>query len=258
MTAAVAPVTPGRALRLPAGIEACLFDLDGVLTDTARTHAAAWKAMFDEFLRARSRAEGAPFVPFDAVRDYAEYVDGRQRYDGVRTFLAARGIVLPEGTHEDPPDANTVGGLGNRKNELALQLMRRGGVTVFAGSRRFVRAARASDLKTAVVSGSANCGEVLAAAGIAGLFDARIDGVVAERERLPGKPAPDTYLAAARLLGVAPQHAAVFEDALSGVAAGRAGHFGLVVGVDRNGQAADLRRSGADVVVHDLAELLSP
>jgi beta-phosphoglucomutase family hydrolase len=258
MTAVVAPVTRDRGLRLPAAIEACLFDLDGVLTDTARTHAAAWKAMFDEFLRARSHAEGAPFVPFDAVRDYDEYVDGRQRYDGVRTFLAARGIALPEGTHADPPDANTVGGLGNRKNELALQLMRRGGVAVFESSIGFVRRAKRTGLKTAVVSGSANCGEVLAAAGIATLFDVRVDGAVAEREHLPGKPAPDTYLAAARLLGVAPQHAAVFEDALSGVAAGRTGHFGFVVGVDRHGQAADLRRSGADVVVHDLAELLSP
>jgi len=258
VTAVLAPVMPAPALRLPVAIEACLFDLDGVLTDTARTHAAAWKQMFDEFLNARSTAGATSYVPFDAVHDYDEYVDGRQRYDGVRAFLTSRGIVLPEGTHEDPPDANTVGGLGNRKNELALRLMHGNGVAVFESSVRFVRIARASGLKTAVVSGSANCGEVLASAGIAALFDARIDGLVAEREHLPGKPAPDTYLAAARLLDVVPQHAAVFEDALSGVAAGRAGGFGLVVGVDRHGQHEALRRSGADVVVRDLAELLSP
>jgi len=247
----------GSGLGLPPAIKACLFDLDGVLTDTARTHATAWKQMFDEFLLARSKIEGTPFVPFDAAHDYDEFVDGRQRFDGVRSFLESRGVELPEGTHADPPGEDTIGGLGNRKNELALSLIHRDGVDVFEGSVRFVRTARAEGLGTAVVSGSANCGQVLDAAGIAALFDVRIDGVVAEREHLPGKPAPDTYLRAATLLGVAPGEAAVFEDALAGVAAGRAGHFGFVVGVDRVGQAEALRRAGADVVVGDLGELLS-
>ena len=243
-------------LRLPAAIRACLFDLDGVLTDTASTHAAAWKEMFDAFLGARAEARGEPFVPFDIVHDYDEYVDGKQRYDGVRSFLASRGIELPEGTHDDAPESDTVGGLANRKNELAVRAIHDNGVATFDGSVRFVHAARAAGLRCAVVSGSANCAQVLRAAGIDDLFDARVDGAVAEHEHLRGKPAPDTFLAAADRLGVPPVEAAVFEDALAGVAAGRAGRFGYVVGVDRAGQAEALRERGADVVVTDLAELL--
>jgi beta-phosphoglucomutase family hydrolase len=243
-------------LGLRDGIEACLFDLDGVLTQTAKVHAAAWKQMFDEQLRARAEATGGSFEPFDSVADYDEYVDGKPRYDGVRSFLAARGIELPEGTPDDPPDAQTVHGLGNRKNDLVLAMMKRDGVQVYAGSVRYVRAVREAGLGRAVVTSSANAGEVLAAAGIDDLFDVRIDGVVAAREHLSGKPAPDTFVAGARALGVMPDRAAVFEDALAGVAAGRAGRFGLVVGVDRVGQADALREHGADVVVSDLADLL--
>jgi beta-phosphoglucomutase family hydrolase len=243
-------------LGLPPGIRACLFDLDGVLTQTARVHAAAWKQMFDDFLRARAEQTGTPFVPFDPEEDYDEYVDGMPRYDGVRTFLASRGIELPEGAPSDRPGATTVHGLGNRKNALVLKLLERDGVDVYEGSVRYVRAARDAGLHRAVVSASANCRQVLEAAGIADLFEVRVDGIVAVRELLKGKPAPDTFLAAARKLGVAPVEAAVFEDALAGVAAGRAGNFGFVVGVDRVGQADALRARGADIVVADLAELL--
>jgi beta-phosphoglucomutase family hydrolase len=245
-----------QMLGLPTTIQACLFDLDGVLTQTAKVHAAAWKEMFDAFLRARAARTGEPFVPFDAVADYDEYVDGKPRYDGVRSFLASRGIELPEGEPSDPPSAETIAGLGNRKNELVLALIRRDGVEAYDGSVRYVHAAREAGLHRAVVSSSANCREVLEAAGIADLFEVRIDGLVAEREHLRGKPAPDTFLAAARALEVQPPQAAVFEDALAGVAAGRAGRFGFVVGVDRVGQADALRAHGADIVVSDLAELL--
>jgi beta-phosphoglucomutase family hydrolase len=243
-------------LGLPSTIQACLFDLDGVLTQTAKVHAAAWKEMFDTFLRTRAERRGEPFVPFDAVKDYDEYVDGKPRYDGVRSFLASRGIVLPEGDPSDPPNAETIAGLGNRKNELVLALIHRDGVEAYDGSVRYVHAVREAGLHRAVVSSSANCREVLAAAGIEDLFEVRIDGLVAEREHLKGKPAPDTFLAAAHALGVRPSQAAVFEDALAGVAAGRAGRFGFVVGVDRVGQAEALREQGADLVVSDLAELL--
>jgi len=243
-------------LGLPNAIRACLFDLDGVLTQTAKIHAAAWKEMFDAFLRERAAQTGESFEPFDPVADYDEYVDGKPRYDGVRSFLAARGIALPEGTPDDPSDAATVHGLGNRKNELVLAMIERQGVEVYEGSVRYVRAVRDAGLGRAVVTSSANADEVLAAAGIDDLFDVRIDGVVAAREHLEGKPAPDTFLAAARALEVAPDRAAVFEDALAGVAAGRAGRFGLVVGVDRVGQADELREHGADVVVGDVSELL--
>jgi len=243
-------------LGLPDGIRACLFDLDGVLTQTAKLHAVAWKQVFDEFLRRRAQETGQEFVPFDAVRDYDEFVDGKPRYDGVRSFLASRRIELPQGSPGDPPDANTVDGLGNRKNELVLKLIRERGVEPFEGSVRYVRAARDAGLRRAVVSSSTNCGDVLAAAGIDDLFEAVIDGVLAEREHLKGKPAPDTFLAGARALGVEPPRAAVFEDALAGVQAGRAGGFGVVVGVDRIGQAEALRAHGADTVVRDLSELL--
>jgi beta-phosphoglucomutase family hydrolase len=243
-------------LGLPDAIRACLFDLDGVLTQTAKVHAAAWKEMFDAFLRDWSARTGGPFVPFDPVADYDEYVDGKPRYDGVRSFLAARGIELPEGTPDDPADTETVHGLGNRKNDIVQEMIRRDGVQVYEGSVRYVHAARDAGLRRAVVTSSANAREVLVAAGIDDLFEVRIDGVVAARERLQGKPAPDTFLAAARALGVPPAQATVFEDALAGVAAGRAGRFGCVVGVDRVGQAEALRAHGADVVVSDLAELI--
>ncbi|MEU3536545.1 MULTISPECIES: HAD family hydrolase [Streptomyces] len=242
--------------RLPAHVRACLFDLDGVLTQTAKVHAAAWKEMFDAYLRERAQREGTKFVPFDAVRDYDEYVDGRPREDGVRTFLAARGVRLPEGSPQDPPDAETVQALGARKNELVLRRIREDGVEPYEGSVRFLREVRAAGLACAVVSSSANARDVLAAAGIADLFDERVDGVVTRERRLRGKPAPDTYLEAARELSVEPGAAAVFEDALAGVEAGRAGRFGLVVGVDRVGQAEQLQAHGADIVVRDLAELL--
>jgi beta-phosphoglucomutase family hydrolase len=243
-------------LGLPDGIRVCLFDLDGVLTKTARVHAEAWKEMFDAYLRERAARTGEEFVPFDPVADYDEYVDGRPRYDGVRSFLASRGIELPEGGPDDPPGAETIRALGDRKNELVLSLIQRQGVEVYEGSVRYVEAVRDAGLRRAVVSSSANTREVLAAAGIEDLFEVRIDGVVAAREHLKGKPAPDTFLAAARALGVDSKEAAVFEDALAGVEAGRAGGFGFVVGVDRSGQAEALLGHGADIVVSDLAELL--
>jgi beta-phosphoglucomutase family hydrolase len=238
-------------LGLPDHVTACLFDLDGVLTETATVHAAAWKQMFDEFLRDRAGQR-----PFDEKADYARYVDGKPRLDGVRSFLQARDIVLPEGSPDDPAGAETVHGLGRRKNDLVEEVLERQGVEAFEGSVRFVRAARDAGLRRAVVSSSANTQAVLRAAGIEDLFEARIDGVVAEREHLHGKPAPDTFLAGARALGVEPAQAAVFEDALAGVEAGRAGRFGCVVGVDRGGAADGLREHGADIVVGDLSELL--
>ena len=195
-------------------------------------------------------------MPFDPAMDYDDYVDGKPRYDGVRSFLSARGIALPEGEETDPADAETVAGLGNRKNEIVLRMIRDDGVEACEGSVRYVRAAREAGLARAVVSSSSHCREVLVAAGIDDLFEQRIDGVVAEREHLKGKPAPDTFVADARALGVVPKRAAVFEDALAGVAAGRAGGFAYVVGVDRVGQAGALREHGADVVVSDLTELL--
>jgi len=245
------------AVNLPSAIRACLFDLDGVLTDTASLHALAWKEMFDTYLRVRAQDDGTPLVAFDAARDYREYIDGKQRSDGVRSFLASRGIALPEGSPGDPAGADTVASLGDRKNELVLAIINDRGVRAYDGSVRFVHAARSAGLRCAVVSASANCRAVLEASGIAAMFEAVVDGVVAEREHLRGKPAPDTFLAAARMVGVAPGEAVVFEDALAGVAAGRAGTFGLVVGVDRAGQADALRAHGADIVVADLAELLS-
>jgi beta-phosphoglucomutase family hydrolase len=243
-------------LGLPASVHACLFDLDGVLTQTATVHAAAWKDMFDAYLRARSLRTGEAFVAFDRVLDYDTYVDGKPRADGTRAFLQSRGITLPEGTADDPPEAETVRGLGNRKNELVLERLRTDGVKVYPGSLRYLQAVREAGLRRAVVSSSANTHAVLEAAGIAEYFDTVVDGLVAEREGLKGKPAPDTYLAGARALGVVAAEAAVFEDALAGVAAGRAGSFGHVVGVDRAGQREALRRHGADIVVNDLAELL--
>jgi beta-phosphoglucomutase family hydrolase len=243
-------------LGLPDDVRACLFDLDGVLTQTAKVHAAAWKTMFDEFLQRGSGRTETTFVPFDVIRDYDEYVDGKPRYDGVRSFLQSRGIELPEGEPDDPPGVETIHGLGNRKNDLVLALLHEQGVEVYDGSVRYVRAVRDAGLHCGVVSSSANTREVLAAARIEHLFEARVDGVIAQERHLKGKPAPDTFLAGADALGAAAAQAAVFEDALAGVEAGRAGGFRFVVGVDRTGQAEALRRHGANVVVADLSELL--
>jgi beta-phosphoglucomutase family hydrolase len=253
MTVLVFPAVNG----LPEQIRAALFDLDGVLTPTALIHAAAWAEMFDGFLRER---EGLGFRPFDEVDDYAQYVDGRARADGTRAFLASRGITLPEGSPGDPASAETVEGLSERKDAIFRRHLTERGVTPYPGSVRYLHAVRTAGLRTAVVSASRHCAQIVTAAGLADEFDVRIDGQVAADERLHGKPAPDTYLAAARRLGVIPGQAAVFEDAIAGVAAGRAGRFGFVVGVDRTDGAGhhpqDLRDHGADTVVRDLAELL--
>ena len=243
-------------LGLPDPIRACLFDLDGVLTPTAAVHAAAWKEMFDAFLRSWADRHHEPFVPFDKAGDYERYVDGKPRADGVRSFLASRGITLPDGDPTDPPTAETVDGLGNRKNALVVHRIEQDGVAAYPGSRRYVEAVRTAGLTRACVSSSANATDVLAAAGLSDLFDTVVDGHAVTQLGLHGKPAPDTFLAAAQRLGVDAAAAAVFEDALAGMQAGRAGHFGFVVGVDRVGQAAALRDAGADVVVTDLAELL--
>ncbi|MEV7074027.1 beta-phosphoglucomutase family hydrolase [Streptomyces sp. NPDC093990] len=238
-------------LGLPAQIKACLFDLDGVVTRTAVVHAAAWKEMFDAFLRER---EGDHFRPFDD-HDYDQYVDGLPRADGVRTFLASRGIELPDGKPDDPPGAETVHGLGNRKNALVLEKIRTEGVEAYEDTLTYIRAARAQGLRTAIVSSSANCRDVLRAIDAEDLFDVRVDGVVAAERGLPGKPHPDTFLAAAEDLGLDAPRSAVFEDALAGMDAGRAGGFGYVVGLDRVGQTDALYEHGADIVVKGLAEL---
>ncbi|RME33775.1 MAG: beta-phosphoglucomutase family hydrolase, partial [Deltaproteobacteria bacterium] len=235
---------------------AVLFDLDGVLTATAKIHAICWKRMFDAFLKRRAARENSSFEPFDSVRDYHEYVDGKLRYDGVRSFLASRGIELPEGSPDDPPEAETICGLGNRKDAMVGEILASERVDVFEGSVALVRWLRERGIATAVVSASKNCPAVLRAAGIEELFDERIDGHVAAELGLPGKPAPDTYLTAAERLGVAPPEAVVVEDAISGIEAGRAGGFGLVIGVDRHGDAERLRAAGADLVVEDLGVLI--
>jgi beta-phosphoglucomutase family hydrolase len=243
---------------LPPNIEACLFDLDGVLTQTARVHAMAWKQVFDAFLAEHAIKAREPFKAFDEIGDYDEYVDGKPREEGVRSFLASRHISLPEGSERDPPEAETIHGLGNRKDRLFLQLIHTQGVQAYEGSVRYLHAARAARLRLAVVSSSRHCGEVLRAARLQGLFAAQVDGNVAHTKGLAGKPNPDTYLEAARMLSLAPPQSAVYEDALAGVEAGRAGGFGLVVGIDRAGQASALRAHGADIVVGDLADLLKP
>jgi beta-phosphoglucomutase family hydrolase len=236
--------------------DALLFDLDGVLTATARIHAASWKQMFDEFLSRRAGADREPFRPFEIATDYKIHVDGKPRFDGVRDFLRSRGIQLPEGSPDDGADRDTVAGLGNRKNGLVLAALAAGQVEVFSGSIDLVRHVRKEGFKTAVVSASNNCRAILRAASIEDLFDTRVDGLVATQRGLAGKPAPDTFLAAARELSVQPARAVVLEDALSGVQAGRAGGFGLVVGVNRHGDTKALLEQGADLVVDDLAELL--
>jgi beta-phosphoglucomutase family hydrolase len=245
-------------LGLPEKVRACLFDLDGVLTDTASVHTKAWKAMFDAYLSRRAERTGEKFVPFDAAADYRQYVDGKKREDGVRSFLSSRGIQLPDGSPDDPDGADTVYGLGNRKNDMFQKVLHDDGVKVFDGSRRYLEAASAAGLGIAVVSSSANTRDVLEITGLDQFVQQRVDGITLRDEHIAGKPAPDSYLRGAQLLDVPADAAAVFEDALSGVQAGRAGNFGFVVGVDRVGQAEDLRQNGADVVVTDLAELLQP
>jgi beta-phosphoglucomutase family hydrolase len=244
------------ALGLPPQIRACLFDLDGVLTQTASVHAAAWKQAFDAFLQEHATQTGTPFTPFDKVKDYEEYVDGKPREDGVRDFLASRKITLPEGDEDDPAGKATVYGVGNGKNELFNKLLKEDGLEPFEGSVRYVHAARAAGLRCAVVSSSANTHAILKAVGLDGQFEAVVDGNDVHRLKLHGKPAPDSFLAGAKAVQTEPAEAVVFEDALAGVAAGRAGHFGYVIGVDRLDQAEQLREHGADVVVEDLAELL--
>ena len=235
--------------------DAVLFDLDGVLTDTARIHEASWKKMFDAFLKQRAKATGEPFRPFER-EDYELDVDGRPRYDGVRDFLKSRGIELSEGSPEDPPDRETVCGLGNRKNQMVTEVIKTVGVDAYPGSVALVRYVRDHGLHTAVVSASANCAAVLEEAKIADMFEARVDGIVLEERHLRGKPKPDSFLEAARMLGVEPARAVVFEDAISGVQAGHAGAFGLVVGVSRKNDEDAHAANGADVVIHDLAELI--
>jgi beta-phosphoglucomutase family hydrolase len=243
-------------LGLPDGTRACLFDLDGVLTDTASVHAAAWKQTFDDFLRSRAEHDGTPFKPFDVKADYGPYVDGKPRMAGTDAFLRSRGIVLPEGGPDDAADADTVYALATRKNGLVQEKIKTVGVTVYPGSVRYLKAVKEAGLATACVSSSANAAQVLDVAGLSSLIDHRVDGVTARERGLPGKPAPDTFLAAAADLSVDRKQAVVFEDALAGVASGKAGGFGFVVGVDRLGQADALREHGADTVVTDLAQLL--
>jgi beta-phosphoglucomutase family hydrolase len=235
--------------------DAVLFDLDGVLTNTAKLHAVCWKQMFDEYLKERAAKRSEEFEPFDLDSDYRLYVDGKPRFDGVRDFLKSRGVHLPEGGPDDPPQAETVGGLGNRKNDLVSRAIEEAGVEPYEGSVRFIQRIRNQGIKVAVVTSSQNCDGVLAAAGLDTLFEVRVDGNMIEMQHLAGKPAPDTFLRAAALLGVMPARAVVVEDAISGVRAGLNGSFGLVVGVARKGNAEELKRYGAQLVVNDLGEL---
>jgi beta-phosphoglucomutase family hydrolase len=236
--------------------DAVLFDLDGVITDTANIHAACWKQMFDAYLQKRAAERGEPFRPFEIATDYRLYVDGKPRFDGVRDFLTSRGIQLPEGSPDDPPQAETVGGLGNRKNDLVNKVIEEGGVEPYEGSVKLIHQLRHQGFKIAVVTSSQNCEAVLKAAKLDTLFEVRVDGNMIRAQHLAGKPAPDTFLAAARRLGVEPARAVVVEDAISGVQAGCSGHFGLVIGVARKGNAEELRHHGAHLVVNDLGALV--
>jgi beta-phosphoglucomutase family hydrolase len=236
--------------------DAVLLDLDGVITDTANIHAAAWKKMFDAYLQQRAADTGEPFRPFEIATDYTRYVDGKPRFDGVRDFLASRGIQLPEGTPDDPPQAETVGGLGNRKNALVNEVIDAVGVEPYEGSVKLIRQLRQQGFKVAVVTSSQNCDTVLKAAKLDDCFEVRVDGNMVRAQHLAGKPAPDTFLMAAKLLGADPARSVVVEDAISGVQAGRKGNFGLVIGVARKGNAEELRRNGAHLVVNDLGELV--
>jgi beta-phosphoglucomutase family hydrolase len=236
--------------------DAVLLDLDGVITDTANLHASCWKRMFDEYLQERATRRNEAFRPFDLATDYRLYVDGKPRFDGVRDFLASRGIDLPEGSPADPPQAETVCGLGNRKNDLINEIIADVGVQPYEGSVKLLHRLRDRGFKTAVVTSSQNCAAVLLAAKLDALFEVRVDGNVIHSKQLAGKPSPDSFLMAARLLGIEPRRAVVIEDAISGVQAGRKGDFGLVIGVARKGNAEELRRHGADLVVNDLGELV--
>ena len=236
--------------------DAALLDLDGVITDTASIHAACWKQMFDEFLQKRATQRGEALRPFDIATDYRLYVDGKPRFDGVRDFLTSRGIQLPEGIPNDPSQAETVGGLGNRKNDLVNKIIEENGVDAYEGSVKLIHQLRRRGFKIAVVTSSQNCTAVLKAARLEDLFDVQVDGNMIHAQHLSGKPAPDTFLTAAKLLGIEPTRAVVIEDAISGVEAGSAGNFGLVIGVARKGNAEELRRHGAGLVVNDLSELV--
>ena len=236
--------------------DAVLLDLDGVITDTASIHAACWKQMFDEYLQKRATQRGEVFRSFDIATDYRLYVDGKPRFDGVRDFLISRGIQLPEGSMDDPPEAETVGGLGNRKNDLVNKIIEEKGVEPYEGSVKLIHQLRRQGFKIAVVTSSQNCTAVLKAAKLEDFFDVQVDGNMIHAQHLSGKPAPDTFLMAAKLLGIEPTRAVVIEDAISGVEAGSAGNFGLVIGVARKGNAEELRRHGAGLVVNDLSELV--
>jgi beta-phosphoglucomutase family hydrolase len=236
--------------------DAVLLDLDGVITDTASLHAACWKQMFDEYLQKRATQRGEAFRPFDLATDYRLYVDGKPRFDGVRDFLASRGIQLPEGGPHDPPQVETVGGLGNRKNDLVNKLIEDVGVKPYEGSVQLIHHLRRHGFKIAVVTSSQNCAAVLKAVKLDACFDVQVDGNMIQAQHLAGKPAPDTYLIAAKLLGVEPARAVVIEDAISGVQAGFNGNFGLVIGVARKGNAEELKQHGAHLVVSDLGELV--
>jgi beta-phosphoglucomutase family hydrolase len=237
--------------------DAILLDLDGVITDTASVHAACWKQMFDEYLLNRATLRGEAFRSFEIATDYRLYVDGKPRFDGVRDFLISRGIQLPEGSMDDPPEAETVGGLGNRKNDLVNKIIEEKGVELYEGSVKLIRQLRGQGFKIAVVTSSQNCTAVLKAVKLDDFFDVQVDGNVIHARQLRGKPAPDTFLMAAKLLGVEPARAVVIEDAISGVEAGSNGNFGLVIGVARKGNAEELQRHGAHLVVNDLGELVA-
>jgi beta-phosphoglucomutase family hydrolase len=236
--------------------DAVLFDLDGVITDTANLHAACWKQMFDAYLQKRAVERGEPFRPFDIATDYRLYVDGKPRFNGVRDFLTSRGIQLPEGSPDDPAQAETVGGLGNRKNNLINEVIEEVGVEPYEGSVKLIHQLHHQEFKIAVVTSSQNCEAVLKAAKLDAFFEVRVDGNTIDAQQLAGKPAPDTFLMAAQRLGVEPKRAVVVEDAISGVQAGRNGNFGLVIGVARKGNAEELQHHGAHLVLNDLGELL--
>ncbi len=239
-----------------ADLDAVIFDMDGVVTETATVHAAAWKKLFDKYLQDRADGGGNAFVEFDEGSDYERYVDGKNRYDGVRSFLETRGISLPEGTPDDPPENETVCGLGNRKDQYFLAWVEEKGVAAYATTVALIKDLKEHGVRIAIVTASRNADQILAAAGVADLFEEKVDGLVAAERGLAGKPDPATYVEAAKMLGVDPANAAVVEDALSGVESGARGGFGLVVGVARAGQADSLLQAGADVVVADLGELL--
>jgi len=253
--AKIASMADPHSLLSRARLDAVLFDLDGVVTRTAEVHAAAWKRLFDEFLNTRAARAGEDLAPFDAVRDFRRHVEGRPRYQGVKHFLYARYIELPSGEPSDPPERETVCGLGNRKNEIFRHLLEEDGVAVYDCAIELIRRLRRAGIKTGVVSASKNCDLILAQAGVTELFDAQVDGIEAERLDLDGKPDPDTFLEAAARLGVTPARTAVVEDALAGVTAGARGRFGLVIGVDRDNERQALAERGAALVVENLCDI---